>query len=426
VTRTCTIAACILLAQLVCGCDAMERANKRAEAEAELARAELALEQERLEDALAAFGRAFEIFRQIRETAGAARALTGRGLAAAGLERHERAVADFERARGLMRKAGEADESWLGMVHNLEGESLSALARWPAAERVFAQGLAAHERAYGKDDPRLLWSLRGLGWVAASRAEYDPALALLDRVESIITKTGYDDTIQVVACRRLRAEVLLRLGRYDEALSVARAALAKARARLAPDHTSIAACHNAVGYGLLRRGDAAAALEQFTAGRQILAGRFGESHLHTATMLDSEGEAKRELGRFEAALALHEQALGIRESRLAWDNDGTAWMIDNIGRAKLGLSRNEEALADFERAARMVEAIHGPLHHPDLARELHHQGLALLALGRPDRARSALHEALAIREQQLGGDHPEVKETREAIASLGQSDDLLL
>ncbi|MBW2278410.1 MAG: hypothetical protein JRF63_13025, partial [Deltaproteobacteria bacterium] len=54
-----------LLALACASCQAIERESKRSEAYAQMQRGELALDQERYEDAHAAFGRAYEILKAI-------------------------------------------------------------------------------------------------------------------------------------------------------------------------------------------------------------------------------------------------------------------------------------------------------------------------------------------------------------------------
>jgi len=397
------------------GCGAIERESKRSEAYAEMQSGDLALEQQRYADAREAFDRAYEILKSIRDTAGAASALVGRGMAEAGLERHEEAVTDYDRALKLHSVEGAADDPWRGMVFGLIGESRSALAMWREAIAAHEESLRIYERAHGPEDPRILRALLNLAWAANVCADYEKARGHLDRAAAITGKPGFDDAMLAAAVMVARSELLLNLGRREEALDQARRGLETARARLAPDHPVVGTALNALGYGYLRNGDAKQALEQFEAARKIFEARSGPESMDAATVIDSEGEARRDLGQLAGALALHERALAIKRSIGDRDTDATAWIIDNIGRAKLGLGRNEEAIAEFERAAAIVGAIHGP-DHPDVARELRHQARALCALGRADEARRAVEQALAILGRYFGADHPDVVETRAIVS----------
>lgn len=400
------------------GCSAIEREGKRSEAYEQLRSGDLALEQERYADARDAFGRAYAILKSIGENGGAASALVGRGMAWAGLERHGEAVDDYRTALELHAVEGSAEDPWRGMVFSLIGESRRGFSQWGEAVTAYAESLRIHERAHGPEDPRVLRPLVSLAWCATVRADYRKAQAYFDRATALTGKPGYDDPVIKTAVVIGRAELLMHLGRLDEALQLARRGLDRARSRLAPDHPIVASALNATGYAYLRTGQHLEALEHFEASLGIFEARRGAKSMDAATVTDSVGEAKRELGRFAEALSLHEKALEIRRSFIDRDTDGTAWMIDNLGRAKAGLGRYQEAIADYDRAASMTRAIHGP-GHPDEARELRHKGDALCSLKRADEARRSLEQALEILNRHYGADHPDVVDTRKLIDGCG-------
>jgi tetratricopeptide (TPR) repeat protein len=419
VTRSGRALALALLVSLAwIGCSAIERESKRSEAYDQMRSGDLALEQERYEDARDAFGRALAILKSIEDTAGMASALVGRGMAWAGLHRHGEAVNDFEGALELHAAEGAVGDPWRGMVQSLVGESRSAFSQWAEAVAAYEEALRIYEGAYGPADPRLVRSLASLAWSWNVRGDYQKAQTYLDRASAITGKPGFDDAMLKAGVMFSRADLLTRVGRYAEALDQARRALDLARSRLAPDHPFVGSLLNSVGYGYLRTGDAQQALDQFRASLEIFESQSGPKSLDASTVTDSVGEALRELGRFEESLAMHEKALGVRRSFIDRDTDGTAWMIDNIGRAKAGLGRLEEAIVDFDRAASMTRAIHGP-GHPDEARELRHKGSALCSLGRADEARRNLEQALEILERRVGADHPDAVDTRKLIESCG-------
>jgi len=412
--RTVAIAIAALLALALAGCDAIERESKRSEAAEQMQRGYLALEQERYEDARSAFGTAYGIYKSIRDTLPAAHALVGRGMAAAGLERHEEAIADLGSALKLHAVDGSADDPLRAQILSLIGDSQGQISRWSEAVAAFEQALEIEQRAHGGEDPRSVRLLIGLVWAWDARADYKKAQGYLDRATAITGKPGYDDVVLTSFVSYARVQVLSHVGRRQEALELAQRTLLKARERLAPDHNVISTGMNLLGYCYLEIGRAEEALAQFEGARGILVKRYGERSSEAATVTDSVGEAKRELGRFAEALALHEQALEVKRAAGAGDTDEVAWLVDNIGRAKLGLGRFDEAIADFDRAMGMVRTIHGP-GHPDEARELAHKGRALCAKGRADAARAQLDQALEILGTHFGPDHPDAVEVTKQI-----------
>jgi len=161
-----------------------------------------------------------------------------------------------------------------------------------------------------------------------------------------------------------RAQVLVRLERFAEALSSADAALA-----LKPNH--IAALNNR-GYALVKLERVPEAVETF---RRVLNNRPND-----LDALYDLGNALQLMDKPQEALASYGQVLALKPDRVD--------AVNNSGVVLMKLERFEEALARFEKALAIT---------PDFAEAHSNRANVLLRLGRPGEALEAYDKALAIK-----------------------------
>lgn len=193
------------------------------------------------------------------------------------------------------------------------------------------------------------------------------------------------------------ALALLRQGRHAEAEQACRVALAAGADGFGARHL--------LGIVLLLRGDATAALQQFSdaisidptvpAAHYNLGNAFSALDRRAEALVAydralalapgmaeawfNRGNALAALGRLQDAAASFREAVRLRP--------GLADAHNNLGHALLGLGDADSALAAFDAALGL---------RPDHAGALNNRGSALLALGRPGEALASFDRAIAI------------------------------
>jgi eukaryotic-like serine/threonine-protein kinase len=211
-----------------------------------------------------------------------------------------------------------------------------------------------------------------------------------------------------------RALALRTAGKYDDGLVVVRDAIERAEAiGFAP---SIASARVLEGSLLHRKGD-----------------ELGAEQVVTAAYF----QAAR-IGAWDTATNAAQTLISIVGVGLARPADGLAWaqhgemaashapsrggLRESMGKASVAviqaqLGDYDAAVATTEAVLALREQLLGP-EHPDLAVTLHNLGVLRSMLGDLVAARALFERALAIREQALGPEHPDLADTVDAVGAI--------
>jgi tetratricopeptide (TPR) repeat protein len=115
------------------------------------------------------------------------------------------------------------DERISGRLNNLAFVYLDQL-RFEEAERLFARALQIAEATHVPDDSDLVLPLNNLGMLYVRMGRFEMAAPLIDRALALWRETD-DQAFFTALLLNNKAEVLIGLGRYDEALEFAERAL---------------------------------------------------------------------------------------------------------------------------------------------------------------------------------------------------------
>jgi CHAT domain-containing protein/tetratricopeptide (TPR) repeat protein len=256
------------------------------------------------------------------------------------------------------------------------------------------------------DDLSDLATVRSWRGDAAGAAEaWRESIAVLDLLDPPTTAPSR------VARLDALAEAERRLGRYDEAERLLREAISVSEAHL-PRNSAHARLLNNLGALLwdeVRHDEAAALLREALriseADPEAEPDRIPVARHNLANLL-------REQGRLEEAESLHEGALALARTPLAGDAR-LAVFLEEAAVVKGELGKHDEAAALFAEALDVAEALGDPLERAEILLE---RGRERAAAGQEDAAREDLERCLAIRERELGPDHPA---TGQALAEVG-------
>ena len=134
---------------------------------------------------------------------------------------------------------------------------------------------------------------------------------------------------------------------------------------------------------------------------------FGPNHPQVGTALNSLALLCKTTQRLAEAEMLLIRALAIEEPIFGPDHPNVAHVLNNLGQVFEKTNRFGEAELLFRRALAIDEQSYGP-DHPEVAKRLDNLAHLLLATRRLGEAELLYRRALAILEKDLGSDHPAV------------------
>ncbi|MBK8067076.1 MAG: serine/threonine protein kinase [Rhodanobacteraceae bacterium] len=228
-----------------------------------------------------------------------------------------------------------------------------------------------------------------LGRTDAAEARYREALAVFARDPALRRQAG--------AVRNDLASLLSDVGRYDEAASLAEAAVADARA-LGLDPGALGARLENLGSALQGSGRLDAADAVYRQAIAALEQALPQRTVALAVALNNYALVHRDAGRLREALALFERAVAVRESAFGTDHADLAGPLTNAARIRVDLGDLAGARRDIDRALALAERAFAPGYigrgHVQLA-----AAQVALAEGDAPRTLDHAHAALAVFER---------------------------
>jgi eukaryotic-like serine/threonine-protein kinase len=225
-----------------------------------------------------------------------------------------------------------------------------------------------------------------------------------------------------------KADCLDGLGQFDKALPLREAALVVRRKIYREDDTNVVAAMENLANGLEYCERPVEALpllvSSLATARRLYKGDHSDVALclfNLGVCLDYLHRPAEALPNFEAALAMHQRLSGEDRPELARDLDMLAFCLFNSGRSTEALPRAEQALA-------MNRRIHKGA-HPDVAHGLETLAGCYYYQGRSAEALTNLEESLAMYRSIYKGDHPKTENLLNdcslALDAAGRSEEAL-
>ncbi|HXK12535.1 MAG TPA: serine/threonine-protein kinase [Vicinamibacteria bacterium] len=205
------------------------------------------------------------------------------------------------------------------------------------------------------------------------------------------------------AAQRLVGELLIDLDRPDEAEKALRAGLASAE-RIGSDRAAAAAAKELIWLEAVTRNRFAEADRWWEFGQAKLQ-RLGGGEDVEEGLLTSRAAALSAEGKYAEAARMERRNLEIAEKRDGPESFSAAVSHNQLGQALDGVGDYAGALEHLQRSAGIKERVLGP-RHPVLAYTLSNLGSVLSKVGRHEEAIAAHRRALAIQEQAFGRDSP--------------------
>jgi tetratricopeptide (TPR) repeat protein len=165
------------------------------------------------------------------------------------------------------------------------------------------------------------------------------------------------------------------------------------------------------------RGNTITAREILDRGAQKIEDELQGQPVVQAGLMHSMGKVYQSLGLYAPAERLLARALELRRGLDRGTGLPSGQVLQTLGELQYYQGRYDESLATFKQVLAIRESNLGE-NHPEVAAAANDLGVLLMTVGRFDEAEPALARALGVRERALGPDHPSVGETVHNLGTL--------
>jgi serine/threonine-protein kinase len=281
-----------------------------------------------------------------------------------------------------------------------------------AEQRNLAEGEAAKAKAINAFLQETLGSANPVEGIGREVT----VLQALEAAAGKIDASFADQPAVAAAVRHTIGSTYLRLGRYDAAEPLLRAAYETRKKVAGPESPEVAESLTQLGGVFLYRGDYRQAERAFRESLVLLRKRLGR-HPEVAAGLNNLAVALTHLGDYEAAEPLFREALALRRQLLGEESLKVAETLNNLAFLLHDKGDLEAARSIYSQVVALDRRLLGDA-HPDLAVDLDNYASLLDDMGEREAAEPLFREALEIRRRALGSDHPDVAKSLNNLAAL--------
>ena len=196
-------------------------------------------------------------------------------------------------------------------------------------------------------------------------------------------------------------------GTYTQALPWLEQCCVVAEARLGTNHPDVASTLNDLAHLYYVQGRYSEAEPLYKRAVSIDEQQLGKDHSNVATSLNNLAMLYQAQGRYSEAEPLYQRSMAIWEKQLSKDHPTVAKSLNNLASFYYIQGRYSEAEPLYQRSLSIREQQLGK-DHPDVATTLSNLGALYHSQERYSEAEPLLQRTLAIWEQQLGSDHPRI------------------
>jgi serine/threonine protein kinase/Tfp pilus assembly protein PilF len=336
--------------------------------------------------------------------------LAGALLATAGLIRARRAERE---ARAEAAKAVAINrflQETLGSAHPVLGRGRDATVR-----QALGVAVGKADQAFREQPEVLAALLNTVGRTYVVLGGYEEADPLLRRALELRQRAPHVPPADVAESVMSLGVLRFSMGRYDEAESLFRDALARHRSVFGDEHLAVSESLNDLAMTLQRKNrDYAAAKPLLEESLAIRTRLLGERHVDIAQSLNNLGMLYYRMGDLAGAEPLFRRAMSLNRELLGPQHVELATNWSNLAR----LLRDKGELVEAEQLFRQVLDADRRLlgaDHPYVASGLRDIASVLVARGTAAEAERLYRDALAIQQKRFPAGHWEIARTRSEL-----------
>ena len=317
------------------------------------------------------------------------------------------------------------EEGRKGLITNIEElklkvKTLENEMRPDRMEKVFAVLEKIKEytkNVYGEFSKEYVDCLTETGYSYRQFGKYQDALNYHQLSHLIFNQTNLKDNILLASILSNISWDLIRLGKFDDALSLGLDALEIRIKELGETDLNTAYSYNNVGGAYHGLNSYDKALEYFSKGFVIRKNIFGDSSIETSRSYHNVGLVYKRLGDFDKALEYLLKGLEIRKNILGDNTAETAKSYNNIGLVYRELGNIEKTL-EYRKKALVIRQTNLGDNHPDTISSYNGVGWTLYTMGKYDEALDYARKAVEYGAKVLSNDHHRMGEYFDTLGSI--------
>ncbi|MCB9136498.1 MAG: helix-turn-helix transcriptional regulator [Anaerolineales bacterium] len=279
------------------------------------------------------------------------------------------------------------------------------------------QALDISLAVYGEYQPDTVRIINGIGVIYQSMGSPGEARHFFAQAFDIRKKllgVEHNDTLTTLANL---SNVLRDLGNYSEARNLIEEGLAIRMKKFGLVHFSTAQSLHQLGYYFMETGNYKKALPLLEQVLSLFSSLLSSSNVEVAYPLISLGIVHHRLGHFNQAEDFFQKALHLRLVNLKENHLQTALTLTYLGDLYTDLEKFPEAIDYLNRAYQSLKEAKFPSPRY-LSHNLHAQGRLFEVTGNVPQACHFYAGAYKLRHQYLGDEHPNTKQSLEALERL--------
>lgn len=298
---------------------------------------------------------------------------------------------------------------------NVMGKVYTSLGLYPQAEQLLEDAVRLRLDIYGAENEGFAESLNNLGEVLEAQGRYDEADSLHRRALAV-RRLGNDELAVAESLDNL-AWIKYRQGQYDRAGELYGEALLLRRKKLGQEDAMIAESFNNVAQVFHAKSQLDSAEVYYRFALAMNQKLLGEEHREVATNMSNLGNLLRLKGKKEQAEALHRQALDIRKKILGPDHPHVTTSMNSLAVILSEQGNYEDAEPLFREAIRIRREKLGDS-HPQVGVPLTGLSVLLRDKGELDSAEAIMRESLDLHRQTLPAGHIHIAHPLTALGAL--------
>jgi tetratricopeptide (TPR) repeat protein/tRNA A-37 threonylcarbamoyl transferase component Bud32 len=267
----------------------------------------------------------------------------------------DEALAAYQRAHDLWVAALGPEHPAVGTALNNIGIVQRKQGNYTEALVSMNESLRIREATLGPSHPRVADARYNIGNVLRQLGQDEEALALFEQALEI-WQTGLGPRHRNVAFALSNiGNVHFGRGELDQALALYEQARDIWVEAVGPDHTDVAMTLNNIGNVYYTRGDQEQALATYQRAVAIWEAALGPDHPSVAMGLGNVAMVHQARGEIEQAIALHERVLAIQIVKQGAEHPDVAHTLGNLGTAQQLHGELSAAQVSFDRALKILE-----------------------------------------------------------------------
>ncbi|WP_421775173.1 tetratricopeptide repeat protein [Gracilimonas sp.] len=294
-----------------------------------------------------------------------------------------------------------------------------------SAKILYKEALEIRQRNLPEDHPDITTILNNIAVIYNKEGKLDESEKYYKKALNIRVSNFGETHPKVANTLNNLAVLYRRKGDFDQAAYYYQKTLRIRKDLFGNDHPEVAQSINNYAGFLKEKGDLEKAEDLYVEALDIRRELFGENHIKTGTSYNNLANIYLLKNKLEEAESMYRKAIDIYGNVLGEDHLYVGIVLSNLGRTNTLKNNFESAAAILNRSYEILTASSS---RPTLSisNVLFYKGN--LALQQQDIGKATNHheEALAIRFNLLGENHPEVRESMETLHELYQKQDQLL